>query len=543
MQQTTLHAGLLLALASAAVAQGLPPLPVPAGNPITPNKALLGKALFFEEQVSATHTVACATCHDLARGGGSDHRAAGAGSVHPGPDAVFGTRDDIVGSRGVPGKEADGRYRATAFGLADQVTGRRSMPVINAAYAQSAFWDGRASGVFVDPVTQTPVLNGNAALESQAAGPPMSDVEMGHFGQSWSDVVARLTRAEPLALATNVPTALAQFVAGRSYADLFQQAFGSPGITPARIAMAIATYERTLISDQSPWDDFQRGVPNALTPQQDRGRQLFFNGQTECSDCHGGPLLAVNQFFYTGVTPQNEDLGRFAVTNNNADRGRMRAPTLRNVALRAPYFHNGSAATLRDVVDFYARGGNFNAQNRDPRIRGFGMNAADRDALVAFLGAFTDPRVAQGLPPFDRPTLYAETNRGATPYGRGTAGSGAIVPTLIAVEPPHVGHTTFALGMDHALGGAGALLVLDGAADLTGRALFGAQVYLALGSSAVLLPTTTAGTGAGRGTASHVLPIPAAAELRGAILYAQWFVADAGSSGLAATAPVALTIY
>ena len=542
MHQTSFVVAIALSLTSMVVAQGLPPVPVPAGNPITQSKVMLGKALFFEEQMSATHTVACATCHDLVRGGGSDVRAAGPGSVHPGLDGQFGTRDDIVGSRGVPGKLADGHYRATAFGLADQVTGRRSMPVINAAYVVSAFWDGRASSTFRDPLTQAVLLNGNAALESQAAGPPMSDVEMGHFGQAWSDVVARLSRAQPLLLATNIAAPLLQFIAGRSYADLFALAFGSPDITPARIAMAIATYERTLLSDQSPWDDFQRGVPNALTPQQDRGRQLFFNGQTECSDCHGGALLSVNQFFYTGVAPQNEDLGRFTVTNNNADRGRMRAPTLRNVALRAPFFHNGSARTLREVVDFYARGGNFNANNRDGRIRGFGMSSTDRDALAAFLGAFTDPRVAAGQPPFDRPTLYAESNRGAAPYGHATIGSGGFTPGLIAIEPPHVGHATFALGLDRAYGGAAALLVLDATPNLAGQSLFGADVFLSLSSSAIYLATPTAGAGAGQGSASHVLSIPANIDLRGASLYAQWFVIDPGVSGLAATAAVGLTI-
>lgn len=529
-------------LASALAAQGLPPPPVPAGNPITPDKILLGKALFFEEQMSATHAVACATCHDLGRGGGSDVRATGAGSVHPGLDGMLGTRDDIRGSRGVPGKEIDGRYRRTSFGLGEQVTARRSMPVINAAYAPQLFWDGRASATFRDPLTQAIVLNGNAALESQAVGPPMSDVEMGHFGQSWANVVARLIAAEPLALATNVPAPLAQFVAGRSYGALFQQAFGTPDITPSRIAMAIATYERTLISNQSPWDDFQRGVPGALTPQQDRGRQMFFNPQTACGACHGGPMLANNQFVYTGVTPPNEDLGRFLITNVDADRGRMRAPTLRNVALRAPYFHNGGARTLREVVDFYARGGDFNAPNRDPRIRGFNMSNADRDALVAFLGAFTDPRVAQGLPPFDRPQLWAETSRGIRGYGSATAGSGNVAPVMVAVEPPHRGHGTFALGLDRAYGGAAAALVLDAVSDPVGRALLGATVFLGLSPASLVLPASTAGSGIAQGTASHALPLPREPALRGANLHAQWLVAEPGRSALAATAAVTLTI-
>ncbi|MEZ5963760.1 MAG: cytochrome c peroxidase [Planctomycetota bacterium] len=545
MHQPSLAIGLLAfgSLVSSSLAQGLPPVPVPAGNPITPSKVLLGKALFFEEQVSASHTVACATCHDFARGGGSDARATQPGSVHPGPDAQFGTRDDIIGSRGVPGLLANGEFRPTAFGLADQVTGRRAMPAINAAYAVSLFWDGRASSTFRDPLTQAVVLNGNAALESQAVGPPNNDVEMGHFGQSWADVVGRVAQARPLALATNVPAALAQFVQNRSYPDLFQEVFGTRDITPARIAMAIATYERTLVSDQSAWDDFQRGVPGALTPQQDRGRQLFFNNVTECSDCHGGPLLAVNQFFYTGVTPQNEDLGRFAVTNNNNDRGRMRAPTLRNVALRAPYFHNGGARTLRDVVDFYARGGDFTAGNRDPRIRGFNMNNADRDALVAFLGAFTDPRVVAGVAPFDRPTLFTETRRGVAPYGHATAGSNNTVPSLVAVEPPHIGHGTFGLGLERAYGGAPAVLLLDSAPHTSGLRVLGADVFVALTPSMIFAPVMSAGSGAGQGTASQVLPIANVVGLRGLHIYGQWISLDPPTARLAATAAVDLTIF
>jgi cytochrome c peroxidase len=526
-----------------ATAQGLPPVPVPAGNPITPDKVLLGKALFYEEQMSATHTVACATCHVHNQGGGSDPRVTAPGSVHPGFDGTFGTRDDVIGSRGVPGTEPDGHFRVTGFRLADQVTGRRSMPVINAAFAASLFWDGRAGGTFRDPLTQAVVLTSNAALESQAVGPPMSDVEMAHFGQTWPDVVARLQAVRPLALASNIPAALAQFLAGRSYGDLFQIAFGSPDVTPARIGMAIATYQRTLVSDQSPWDDFQRGNTNALTPQQNRGRQLFFSGLTECSDCHGGPLLAINQFFYTGVTPQNEDLGRFLVTNNNNDRGRMRAPTLRNVALRSHFFHNGSARTLRDVVDFYARGGNFNAPNKDPRVSGFNMSGADRDALVAFLGAFTDPRVAAGLPPFDRPTLYSEVNPGTQHYGWGTPGSGGITPALIASAPPHTGHRTFAVGIDRGHGGSPALLVLDGAGNSVGFSLFGVDLFLALSPATVLLPAVgMVGSGPGTGAASVVLPIPDLNHLRGVQVFAQWLVADAGNGAFAATGAVRLTL-
>jgi cytochrome c peroxidase len=305
MKTTVLAVALTFAAhAAAQFGGGLPPVPVPPGNPITPNKTLLGKALFFEEQVSATHTVACATCHGIRTGGGSDPRSLFPGSTHPGVDGLFGTRDDIRGSRGVIGKEPSGPYRATPFfGLAEQVTGRRAMTVVNAAFVPEAFWDGRARNAFVDPLTQAVVLPDRAALESQAVGPPLNTVEMAHFGQTWSDVVDRLTGATPLALASNVPAALAQFVANRGYPELFGMAFGTPDITPVRIAMAIATYERTLLAGQSPFDDFRAGNQNALTPQQQRGQQLFFSPQNACGQCHGGPLLTDNRFFYTGCSP------------------------------------------------------------------------------------------------------------------------------------------------------------------------------------------------------------------------------------------------
>ncbi len=528
----------VLILVSAASAQGgFPPVPVPAGNPMTPDKVLLGKALFFEEQVSSTNTVACATCHTLERGG-SDPRSELAGSVHPGLDGLRGTRDDIRGSRGVIANAVDGSLRATPnFGLAEQVTGRRGMPVINAAFAPLLFWDGRASNVFRDPSTNAIVLTDNAALESQAVGPPVNDVEMAHLAATWSDVVANVTAARPLALASNIPAALAQFVAGRTYPQLFNQVFGTPAITPARIAMAIATYERTLVSNQSPFDQ------GTMTPQQQRGQQLFFNNVNECSDCHGGPLFASPAFRYTGVTPQNEDLGRFLVTNANQDRGRMRAPTLRNVELRAPFFHNGSARTLRDVVDFYARGGDFNAANRDGRIRPLGLSTADRDALVAFLQALTDPRVRNNQPPFDRPTLFSESTRVPSEYGGGTAGGGNIVPAMVANEPPHIGHGRFAIGLAQAAGGSPVALLLDVAANRTGTPVLGIMVHVAMSPAMVVIPDVVSGSGNGAGWTSSVLPVPPVPDLRGQSVFGQWIVGDVSTGSLAASRAVEFTIF
>ncbi len=151
----------------------LPNLNVPPGNPITVEKALLGKALFFEEQLSATNTTACSTCH-ISSAGSSDPRSSSLdpASIAPGFDGLFGTADDVVGSRGVPASDSQGVYQFDgSFGFGDQVTGRKSPPAINAAFLQRLFWDGRADDIFLDPETSAVVLPFFAALETQAAGP------------------------------------------------------------------------------------------------------------------------------------------------------------------------------------------------------------------------------------------------------------------------------------------------------------------------------------------------------------------------------------
>src|SRR5205814_1295233 len=173
------------------------------------------------------------------------------------------------------------------------------------------------------------------------------------------------------------------WIAGRDYAALFSETFGDDAITPTRIALAIASYERTLTANQTPFDLENGGTP-ALTDLERQGRALFV--QNDCAACHAGALLSDNQFHYIGVRPPNEDLGRFNQTANNADRGSMKTPSLRNAALRAPYMHDGKLATLADVVDFYDRGGDFNAPNKDPRVHPRGFTAQQKAALVAFLG-------------------------------------------------------------------------------------------------------------------------------------------------------------
>jgi cytochrome c peroxidase len=533
----------------AAAQQGPPPPPAPAGNPITSEKALLGKALFWDEQLSATRTVACATCH-IPELGGSDPRTTGApGSVHPGPDGALGTADDVFGSPGVPLTRADGSYQPSGlFGMAAQVTGRKAPTVINAAFSPNVqFWDGRSDGTFEDPVTGQLLLNGNAALESQAAVPPTSTAEMSHLGADWPGVVARLEASEPLALATGLPVELANFVAGRTYPELFGAAFGTPEVTPARVAMAIATYERTLIGASAPFDAFVGGPggpggpggdPNALTQQERRGHDIFF-GPGRCATCHGGPAFTDNQFHYTGVRPVAEDLGRFEVTGVPGARGRMKTPGLRNVELRGPFFHNGRFQTLGEVVAFYNRGGDFNAPNKAPQITPLGLSPQQQADLVAFLRRpLTDPRVPAGLPPFDGLTLYSQSSRAPDQYGAGTAGTGGHVPVLTAIEPPLVGNPSLSVAVENGFGGKPGVFVLSPLQDLAGTPFAGTDLHIGLGPGLQILRIgALEGVGPGGGFGTCSISVPADPALVGTSLFGQFLVVDNGGPGRFAATP------
>lgn len=500
---------------------GFPQVQAPAGNPITADKVLLGKALFWEEQLSSSRTMACGTCH-IPGAGGVDPRAAVGVTTHPGLDGVFGTADDVTGSPGVVQSNADGLYEAeAAFGLDVQVTGRKAPTMINAAFADELFWDGRASGTFTDPVTGAVVLAQGAALESQAAGPPLSSVEMGHLGEDWPEVATRIATSAPLALASNLPADLAAFVAGRDYPQLFQDAFGSAEVTPARISMAIATYERTLISDEAPDDDFLAGQPGALTPLEQQGRNVF-TGPGRCVICHGGPLFTDDQFHNIGLRPPVEDLGRFDVTGSPGDRGRFKTPGLRNIELSAPYFHNGSAATLEEVIDFYDRGGDF-PQNQDAAIIPLGLSQQQKTALAAFLRRpLTDPRVRDETAPFDRPTLYGETQLAPVTYGVGTPTPNGHLPRMVALEPPLVGNPELTLGVADGPALGQALLALDFAPGAL--TVDGVGVLVAGTAGLMLLPAGPMQGAPGEAYASLSLAVPGDAALAGLPVYAQWLV-------------------
>ena len=520
---------LLLGTATASRAQLPPPPPPNPGNPLTTAKVNLGKVLFWDEQLSSSRSVACGTCH-IPRSGGADPRSATSPlAIGPGADGVFGNADDTFGSPGVPLADANGFYLlSTHFGLGVQATTRRAPSALNSAYPPVLFWDGRATGTFTDPETAAVLLAGGAALEAQSMGPPTSEVEMGHRSRVFSDVSSRLAAAAPLALAPEAPIPLQQWIAGRSYGELFAEAFGSPGITAARIGMAIASYERTLITDATPFDAFLAGDDTALTAQETQGRNVFV--AASCDRCHAGPLLSDHSFRYIGVRPTTEDEGRFTVTGNAADHGRMRTPSLRNASLRAPYMHNGRFPDLAAVVEFYDRGGDFTAPNKDPLVRPLALSPADKDALIAFLGRpLTDTRVARGDFPFDRPRLFSESRRAPRTEGSGQPGSGGLEPMVVAVEPALLGNPSFAVGVQNALGGAAALLVIGNADPGLVPPASGSLAYLSI-------ELQGSGTGQGFGSAHFAIPNdPALADQE---FFGRWYITDPAGAGGRAVSPV-----
>ena len=508
----------------------LNPPPVPPGNPVTAAKAFLGKTLFWDEQLSSTRTVACGSCH-FATNGGSDSRSSNAArSTNPGVDGVFNTADDVFASPGVPSNNFNGTYNwSSVYGFAEQVTGRKSRSYIDAAYSNLLFWDGRASGTFTDPISGAVVLQNGAALESQVLGPPVSATEMAHTVRDWNDVASRVSVSKPLALSPSIPAGLKAWIGGRTYPELFLEVFGSSDVTPARIALAVATFERTVYSDRTPFDAAVSQIA-PLDPAETRGQGVF-NGNG-CNVCHGGTLFSDNAFHNIGVRPQTEDTGRGGITGNVNNIGEFRTPSLRNVALRGPYFHNGSKATLADVVEFYNRGGDFDAPNINHNlIRPRNLSPQQKLDLIAFLTRpLTDPRVAAATAPFDRPTLYGESNRVPQIVGSGVSGSGGNVPQVMAIEPPLLGNPNFTVAVSRALGQAQAVLVINSSDP-------GAGPGIPATGSFARISVQLSGSGAGQGFGSISLPIPNNVALLGSTFFGRWYVSDPNAVGGVAVTP------
>jgi cytochrome c peroxidase len=329
---------------------GLPPVPVPADNALTPAKVALGRKLFYDRRLSLNDTFSCAMCHI--------------------PEQGF-TNNEL----------------ATAVGIEGRSVRRNAPTVYNVAYLERLFHDGRET-----------------RLEHQVWGPLLARNEMGN--PSIGAVVGKI-RAVP------------------DYAGLFESAFPGRGLTLETIGMAIASYERTLVSGDSPFDRWRYGEDaSAVDGAVERGFRLF-SGRAGCSACHNVgadfALFTDGDFHNTGIgyarsmarrpgptrilvapgqhlmvhdalvaqvsEPPPNDLGRYEITQDPADRWKYRTPSLRNVALTAPYMHDGSLATLTDVV-FYDGGGTPN-EVLDPLIRPLGLSAEERDDLVSFLEALT----------------------------------------------------------------------------------------------------------------------------------------------------------
>ncbi len=242
--------------------------------------------------------------------------------------------------------------RPTSMGIGRQTGSRNAPTVMNRLFSQEQFWDGRAADV-----------------EAQALGPIQNPIEMGH---TLEGMVSSL-----------------QSVTG--YGPALQAAFGSPEITPDRVSRAIAAYERTVLAGNSPFDRYQAGEKAALSGSAVRGMALFNDsGRANCVTCHAGFNFTDESYHNLGVGMDrpNPDWGRFGVSKNEFDKGAFKTPTLRNVTQSGPYMHDGSEATLLDVVNFYDKGG---VPNRwlSKEIKPLHLTDQDRADLVAFLEALT----------------------------------------------------------------------------------------------------------------------------------------------------------
>ena len=248
--------------------------------------------------------------------------------------------------------------RKTSQGVGGKVGARNAPTVLNRLFSKEQFWDGRA-----------------ADLEEQATGPVTNAIEM----------------------AMPSPEAVAKKIGGiAGYGPLFTKAFGSPEVSIDRIGQAIATFERTVIVGASPFDRYQAGTKTAMTDAAVRGMALF-NGKANCVTCHAGFNFSDESYHNLGVGmgAKAPDPGRGKVTKIASETGAFKTPTLRNVTQTAPYMHDGSEATLSDVIAFYDRGGDRNPYLAK-EMRPLGLSDGEKADLLAFLAALESegPRIS-----------------------------------------------------------------------------------------------------------------------------------------------------
>ena len=242
---------------------------------------------------------------------------------------------------------------ATAKGLQGQMLGRASPTVINTAYNSIQMWDGRKRD-----------------LEDQAIGPMEASVEM-H---------------------TDFPRLLGLLESSPEYRAGFEKAYPGEGISRDTLAKAIASFERTVVSNNSPFDHWVKGDKQAMTAQQVRGFKLFVDpAKGNCEVCHSAPNFTDDGFHNVGLTSfgvENPDMGRYSQRALNLMKGAFKTPTLRDITLTAPYFHDGSAKTLATVIDHYVKGGEVKT-NLSPSLKQLKLTQQERADLEAFLEALT----------------------------------------------------------------------------------------------------------------------------------------------------------
>ncbi|MEM8710787.1 MAG: cytochrome c peroxidase [Planctomycetota bacterium] len=320
----------------------------PADNPVTDEKAALGRLLFFDPILSAASDVACGTCHIPAFAYADGLALAiGTGGSGVGPDRVPGLEFPNAG------RNAPSLLNVAFNGLG--VTSEGFWPS-----RSPMFWDHRIRGLeaqVLEPIRAAAEMRGSSVLEEDA-----------------------------------VPEALQRLAAIPEYVDLFDDAFGSPGIDETRLSYALATYIRTLVVRNSPFDRFMRGDEGAMTPQQQRGMEVF--DEAECAGCHNGQMFSDWSLKSLGVGPNPDRPGN----DEGAGNFRFRSASLRNVELTAPYMHNGTLATLEEVIDFYAAGVSVHPSVSSNDLEPQSISSSDKLALISFLEALTDTGFDHDVP-------------------------------------------------------------------------------------------------------------------------------------------------
>jgi cytochrome c peroxidase len=248
----------------------------------------------------------------------------------------------------------------TAKGFRGMVLARATPTIVNTAYNSIQMWDGR-----------------KATLEDQAMGPMQADVEMN----------------------TDVAGLMKLLNTNEDYRQLFARAYPGEPIDESSLSRAIASYERTVVSNNSPFDRWVNGDRNAMTDQQVRGFDLFV-GKANCAACHAAPNFTDDGFHNLGLASfaaESPDVGRFAQRPLRLMKGAFKTPTLRDIEFTAPYFHDGSAQTLLDVVEHYAKGGEVKT-NLSPNMQPLNLSPQEKQDLVAFMQALSSPPQGVSLP-------------------------------------------------------------------------------------------------------------------------------------------------